>query len=392
MKIGIVGGGIAGTAAAWQFAQNGHDVTLFEQAAKCGPVGAGILLQPSGQRVLARLGILDEVISGSSRINALHAQHRSGRELVHLEYRKLRDTLFGLGVLRGHVFSILLERCKASGVTIVEGRRVTSYKESSTSLELLAEDGQRCGEFDIVVAADGSRSALREASGLIRSVTEYPEAALWMTGPWHGDQHRLLQLVDKTGRLVGILPLGQNRCSYFWGITRPEYNDLRERGLDEWKDQARAFYEPASEILDQIHSFDDMTFATYRNVRMRRVVSQRMAFIGDAAHATSPHLGQGANLALEDAECLANAIGTGCDHEAAFAAYEASRKGTVRYYTTLTGYLTPFFQTTNRIQQALRNVALPIMPRLPFVGGQMVLTMAGLKRGWFQFSDENMKG
>ena len=79
MKIAIVGGGLAGSTAAWLLAEQGHEVTLLEQAAKCGPVVAGILLQPSGLRILSRLGLLEEVLANSARIDALHAQHRTGR-------------------------------------------------------------------------------------------------------------------------------------------------------------------------------------------------------------------------------------------------------------------------------------------------------------------------
>ncbi|QDV41136.1 hypothetical protein Enr13x_09740 [Stieleria neptunia] len=89
MNIAVVGSGIAGTTVAWQLADQGHSVTLFEQAGKCGPIGAGILLQPSGQAVLARLGVLDEVTLKTAKISNLLAQHRSGRTLVHLPYAKV---------------------------------------------------------------------------------------------------------------------------------------------------------------------------------------------------------------------------------------------------------------------------------------------------------------
>ena len=116
---------------------------------------------------------------------------------------------------------------------------------------------------------------------------------------------------------------------------------------------------------------------------MKSVVDGRVVFVGDAAHATSPHLGQGLNLALEDALSLTDQMAANEDHRRAFRAYEAERKSMTRFYSKLTGALTPYFQTSNRLLQFGRDIALPLMPHLPYVGNQMVYTMAGLKTGWF---------
>ena len=382
MKIAIAGCGIAGATIAWQLAKQGYQVTIFEQAPRCGPVGAGILLQPSGQRVLQRLGLLDEVRSRSPQINSLHAQHRSGRTLVYLPYNKVSPALHGLGVLRSQLFQLLFERCQRCGVDICEGRRITGYDQHSNSVGLRDSEDRDVGQFDLLIVADGSASSLRKHSGLTKSVKEYPDAALWTVGPYTGPQDCLLQLVGRCGRLVGMLPIGDGRCSFFWGLKKAEEAATRSAGVDSWKRQVGAFSPAAQEPIADLGTMDDVTFATYRNARMKRVTTGRVAFIGDAAHATSPHLGQGLNLALQDAEILANAIVQTDHFTTAFDAYEKTRKSTTRFYSTLTGILTPYFQTSNRLQQMGRDMALPLMPHLPFVGKQMVLTMAGLKTGW----------
>jgi len=387
-QIAVVGGGISAATGAWLLAEQDHQVTLFEQAPKCGPVGAGIMLQPSGQRLLDRSGLLNEVLANSARIDALHAQHRMGRELVHLDYGKLNGELFGLGVLRGSLFTLLFNRCVKSGVEIQAGCMGSGSIQTSAAVSLIQPSGKVAGQFNIVVVADGSRSQLRRVSGLTRRVTEYKEAALWLTGPCHSEANRLLQMVDTTGRLVEILPVGNNRSSFFWGLTPEGKQRVWNNGMDAWKQQVMAFHWASEEILSDIHSFDDITFATYRNVRMKSVVDRRVVFVGDAAHATSPHLGQGANLALADAVCLADQLAKHNDYAAAFVSYRDTRRATTRYYSQLTGILAPVFQTQSRVQQFGRNLALPIMPKLPFVGKQMALTMAGLKSGWFRFCDD----
>ncbi|WP_404307177.1 FAD-dependent oxidoreductase [Neorhodopirellula lusitana] len=383
MNIAVVGSGIAGTTMAWQLADHGHSVTLFEQAGKCGPIGAGILLQPSGQAVLARLGVLDEVRLKTAKISNLLAQHRSGRTLVHLPYEKVSNELFGLGVLRSHLFHILFDRCVSAGVQVREGQLIASYSATDDGVELIGKDGDKKGRFDLLIAADGSRSRLREHSGLTRSIREYPDAALWTIGPYTGSQDRLLQVVGRCGRLMGMLPVGDGRCSFFWGLKKTEEPHVRTAGLDAWKRQVIEFCPLAEEAVADIQSLDEVTYATYRNSRMRRVTQGRVAFIGDAAHATSPHLGQGLNLALVDAAVLAEQMSIHADYQDAFTAYETLRRSTTGYYSVLTGMLTPFFQTSNRVLQLGRDVSLPVMPHLPYVGKQMVYTMAGLKTGWF---------
>lgn len=382
MNLAVVGSGIAGTTVAWQLADQGHSVTLFEQAGKCGPVGAGILLQPSGQAVLARMGVLDEVTLMTAKITNLHAQHRSGRTLVHLPYEQVSGELFGLGVLRSHLFKILFDRCANAGVLVREGQLIASYEATDDRVELIGNDGDRKGSFDLLIAADGSRSRLREHSGLTRSIREYPDAALWTIGPYSGPQDRLLQVVGRCGRLIGMLPVGDGRCSFFWGLKKTEEPQLRADGLDAWKRQVVEFFPSAEEAVAEIKSLDELTYATYRNSRMRRVTQGRVAFIGDAAHATSPHLGQGLNLALVDAAVLADQMSRHTNYQQAFASYEHMRRSTTGYYSVLTGMLTPFFQTSNRVLQFGRDVSLPLMPHLPYVGKQMVYTMAGLKTGW----------
>ena len=382
MKIAIVGCGIAGTAAAWQLANQGHAVTLFEQAPQCGPVGAGILLQPSGKLVLERLGLLSTVAEQTARIDSLHAKHQSGGTLVHLEYSKVSTSLWGLGVRRGFLFDLLFQECLNAGAEVREGQRVDDYRQDDERVSLLDGDGRVLDEFDILVASDGSRSVLRDRSKLTRSIREYPDAALWTIAPWTGDQHCLQQLVGRNGRLMGILPVGGNRCSFFWGLRKNDWESVRTGGIDSLKRDIVAFHSPCEEIVEGLHSVDDLVFATYRNAQMKRLYQGRVAFIGDAAHATSPHLGQGLNMALDDAMCLSDQLSVHKEPAKAFAAYEADRRATTDFYARLTGTLTPFFQTSNRLLQFGRDMSLPRMPRMPYVGRQMVLTMSGLKTGW----------
>ena len=381
MKIAVAGCGIAGATAAFILSKAGHDVTVFEQAPQIRPLGAGFLLQPAGQQVLSRLGLLEAATKDAAKIDHLFAQHRSGKPLVRLKYETLDANLFAFGVHRGDVFSALLESCINSGVKLIEGCRITSFEQDADSVHLKS-DSDDVTQCDILIAADGSRSSLRQCSGLQTRSHEYDYAAMWHVGPFNGQSNRLWQIVEGTTRLVGVLPIGKNRCSFFWGLKQNQYPTICDEGLERWKQTVVQFVPEAEQILSELTSLDEVTFATYRDVRMRSPICGRVVFVGDSVHAISPHLGQGVNLALADAECLANAILSQRDYASAFETYHRQRKSTWRFYSQITNLLTPFFQSDSQLRGFGRNLALPLMPQLPYVGKQMIKAMAGLKTGW----------
>jgi 2-polyprenyl-6-methoxyphenol hydroxylase-like FAD-dependent oxidoreductase len=105
--VGITGFGIAGGALAILLARAGHKVTLIERALQVGPVGAGFLLQPSGQRVLKRIGLLENIAAQSEPLHGLHAFKASGGTLVHLRYKGAGPNLHAYGVHRGLLFETL---------------------------------------------------------------------------------------------------------------------------------------------------------------------------------------------------------------------------------------------------------------------------------------------
>src|SRR5262245_26671398 len=115
-QIAVVGAGTAGAASATLLARAGHGVVVFERVPDPKPVGAGILLQPTGQVQLARLGLLEAVTARSSPVDRLHAVRHGGRVLVDLRYHDVHPRLSGWGVHRGVLFETLLAATRAAGV------------------------------------------------------------------------------------------------------------------------------------------------------------------------------------------------------------------------------------------------------------------------------------
>src|SRR5262245_1343414 len=144
-QVGIAGAGIAGTAVALHLARAGHRVALFERAPALGPVGAGLLLQPSGQEALAALGLLEAVVSRSEPIAELRAEQVSGRRLIRLPYAAASPAWTGYGVARGLLFTTLLDAVRAAGVEIVPGTPIARRENLAEGAFLLGTDGSRHG-------------------------------------------------------------------------------------------------------------------------------------------------------------------------------------------------------------------------------------------------------
>jgi 2-polyprenyl-6-methoxyphenol hydroxylase-like FAD-dependent oxidoreductase len=292
---------------------------------------------------------------------------------------------------RGDLFAVLHQEAIESNVRLVLNCRIARFTERARHVELFDEHGQSRGKFDFLIAADGSRSQLRHASGLAASVYEYPHGVLWALGHCSAIGNKLHQITHGTRLLAGLLPMGEGRCSLFWSLPRIEKDALMQSDFAKWKALVGAAMPESQELLAGLNSFADTRFTTYLHVRMPRWHTQRSLLIGDAAHSMSPHLGQGINLALLDGFTLAQAIGATQNPLEAFSLCSQLRRTHTDFYAAITYLLTPFFQSRGKLKGWARDIVLPILPSMPFIGPQMLLTMCGCKRsylgGWIELPD-----
>lgn len=381
LRIGIAGFGVGGGAAAVFLAREGHRVTLLERAARVGPVGAGFLLQPSGQQVLAGLGLLEPIAADSSPISGLRAFTHRGRTLIELGYGA---GLQALGVHRGRVFTLLHDAALAAGAEVRLSFPVAGWREAGGEVVALAGDAAEAGPFDLLIAADGARSRLRRQVDPAVAERDDPYGALWTVGPCRAVEGYLFQVTRGSRELSGLLPLGGGRCNFFWGLRAADWEAVRQAPFAEFRNRALALNPQAGEILGGLSGFETFVFGSYRHARPRTVYRGRVLLLGDAAHATTPHLGQGANLALLDAENLTRALREENGLEAALARHARERRAQTRFYVQLSRALSPFFQSDLPVLAALRDLGLPFFPRVPLLRGAMEQTFAGLRRGWLR--------
>lgn len=385
LDVGVVGGGTAGAAAAILLARAGHRVTVFERVARPGATGAGILLQPTGQAVLRQLGLLDGVLARCVPIRTLHCETLGGRTVFDLAYDQIPGDRRGYGLHRGVLFEALWGALHHAGATVCTGVEVGDAEGAGAGRVRLRDDeGRALGVFDLCIVADGARSRLHGRT----EVTVEPHAwgALWclLDDRDHHFGEALHQVVKGTRKMVGALPTGLGpdgdvrRVSLFASHRSDAVDAWRAAGLDAWKREVRTFIPAFEGLLDQVRSLDQVLFTRYYDVSMPRWHAGRLVFLGDAAHAMSPQLGQGANLALLDAWVLSRALADAPSVDAGLAAYTDARRSHLGFYQFANRLATLWFQSDHDALGPLRDLAFPWAGRVGFAYRAMVTTMAGV--------------
>ena len=203
---------------------------------------------------------------------------------------------------------------------------------------------------------------------------------------WRGagfDAHALTQRYRRASVMIGVLPIGRaeavgrNMAAFLWSLKPADVERVQAEGLAAWKAQVAGLWPECSVYLDQIDDFEQLTLARYGHHTLPSPAARGFAIIGDAAHSTSPQLGQGANMALLDAAALAHALKQTSDLNAALEAYVRARRWHVRLFQALSYAFTPFYQSDSTVMPFLRDRLVATVAKLPPAPQMLASIVAG---------------
>lgn len=394
-QIAVAGAGVAGMAAALLLRRAGEDVVVFERFERPQPLGSGLMLQPTGMAVLAELGLDEALRARSAAIERLLGK-TGPRDKVVLDVRYAAlGAISGLGVHRASLFDVLFQALQADGVPVETDRDIVAAPAATGGRRRLEfRDGTSAGPFDLVVDGLGVRSPLPPDR---LNILAY--GALWATVDWpdgHGfDFAALEQRYEAARRMVGLMPLGRGptdataQAAFFWSLKRADYPKWRDAGIAAWKAEVLRLWPAMTPVLDKLIDRDDLVFAEYAHRTTRRPAEPGLVHIGDSWHATSPQLGQGANMALLDAYGLARGLQQHTDVGQALTAFVKSRRSHIRLYQAISRLFTPVYQSDGSLLPMLRDHIASPVSQFPPVQRLLATLVAGnvgapMKRLWLE--------
>ncbi|MEU8006740.1 FAD-dependent monooxygenase [Catellatospora sp. NPDC049111] len=362
----VIGAGIGGLCAAVGLHRRGWQVTVLERAADFGEVGAGLTLMANGLRGLDALGVGDAVRAAGRADAPGGTRTSSGRWISRIDADAMTRLLgtAAVGIHRASLHEIL--RAALPAGTIVTGAQVTGLGRQSDIGHHVAyqyEGRTVTAQAALVVAADGIDSAVRaqlwpDHPGPIHSGST---AWLGVTGPWTGE--RAAAISWGPGAEFGTVPLGDGRVYWFAAVNAPAGFRVDDE-MAAVRARFGGWHSPVPGLLDATDPATVIrTDLRHLATALPSYVHGNVALLGDAAHAMTPNLGQGANQAIEDAVVVAALCGPDDDIPAALAEYDRQRRPRSQRVARAAAQIGRIGQQlANPVAMGLRNTVMRLTP------------------------------
>jgi 2-polyprenyl-6-methoxyphenol hydroxylase-like FAD-dependent oxidoreductase len=358
VKALVVGAGVAGLGCALSLRAGGIEATVLEQASELREVGAGLGLASNGVEVLDRLGVDEELRAHSFKARRVLLRRRDGKVLSSVDLAERRPML---GVHRADLQSVLADAVGGDALRL--GARVAAVAQSENRAWVELETGD-VEEADVVIGADGIRSTVR-GTAVDPQLPVFAGYVGWRAVT-HFSHPALAETFSETwgcGYRFGLVPIGGGRLYWFVSETAAEPVEATlRRPKDEFLRIVAGWHDPIGAAVSATAEDAIEGLGIYYLPPLAGWSSGRITLVGDAAHAITPDVSQGASLALEDGFVLAAALRETRDTGAALRRYEDRRRKRAVAIARLSRQVGRIAQANRPLFCRLRDTAFRLTP------------------------------
>lgn len=324
----IVGGGIGGMAAAIDLAERGVAVELIDIDPEWRVYGAGITITGPTLRAYQRLGMVDDIAREGAIVSGASMFLFNGTHLRDMEEAPVEQGLPATGgIMRPLLHNLMQHRVTEAGVQVRLGITVDDLTNRDRGVDVGFSDGTTA-RYDLVVGADSIRSRVRDLAFPHMGEPERTGQGCWRVAMAKPPSLEKGEMFFGHKYMVGITRCGEDRI-YMWLLTPHEARESRlteEELLGEMKARLADFGGNAGWVRDTMSDDDWVNYRPLEaKIQPRPWSDGRIVLLGDAVHATTPHLASGAGMAVESALVLAEEFARAESAEAGLAAYEERR-------------------------------------------------------------------
>lgn len=324
----IVGGGIAGMSLAIRMRELNWSVDLVEIDPQWRVYGSGISITGPTYRASRRLGIADELVArGFSSQRGVRICAPTGQVVAEIPGNPIEAGLpTGGGIMRPVLHEILSSRTRSAGVKVRLGVTLTGYNAAASGVTALTSDGQS-EHYSLVVGADGVFSKVRNMVFPQAPPPRYTGQYCWRLMAARAPEIDGVHFYMAGAVTAGLMPTSASQMYMFLLHHVPEKLRIKEASQMQ---RLRELMMPFSGVLgglrDGLSAKSSIVVRPLEAILLQRPWHQgRVLLIGDAVHATTPHLASGAGIAIEDALVLSEELAAGEDIDQALARFEERR-------------------------------------------------------------------